>query len=589
MIGEQATSSLQGKMARPSPAALGGERMPSPRKGPEEAGTAAEPAATNGSAGAKPVPLSMRLTGELVSILAMAMATMAIGVALHLHLGFDVWVAATCAVGCYAAMLLVHALMPRHFLVEKVLPATGTITRATALQSENGDASQAIRPLNSPPTQGPLRTSAGQANANRPPMPPRGARVATQTTQTAGPGNGDDGFSLAPPLPPRMPYPPPLAPTEKKASPHHTAPHSSALPAPVKTPPPSAGLAPSPRESDVEMIQSLIRKLADEVNSATSSPPRDANEVATVSERAISTSLDALKATAGSMRAQDEAAQRRQSAPPCEAPAERATESGRPPEVNARLSALAEALALNRVEVLLDPIVDFNAGAPRHFELYLRLRDERGRILDTEESREDFAGTGMLPRIDGSRIAHASQVAVRFAGRGRKSALFSTVSGEALSANKFLQGVADAYRERRSVAGVLIMTFSQADIRGFGAREWHALAEFAAIGFRYCICEVMDLDMDFEDIKSRGFDFAKLDASVFLEGLPAGNELFIPAQDICQHLAGQGLSLIVGDMQNQETAAKVFGFGVLFGQGTLFGGAKAVKRDLFSKSATAAA
>ncbi|KUO55074.1 MAG: hypothetical protein APF80_17240 [Alphaproteobacteria bacterium BRH_c36] len=337
------------------------------------------------------------------------------------------------------------------------------------------------------------------------------------------------------------------------------------------------------------MIQGLIRKLADQVNAATQSPPKEAEAAAVISEQAIATSLNALKVTAGRMRSQDDAAQQRKTAPAEKAGEVRLTESGRPPEVNARLSALAEALALGRVEVLLDPIIDFNAGRPRHFELYVRLRDEQGRVLDTEQSCEDFTGTGMLARIDGARIAHASQIAVRFSGRGRDNALFSTVSGEALSAHNFLNGVAQAYRERRSVAGVLIMTFSQSDVRGFGPREWHALSEFASIGFRYCIAEVMDLDMDFEDLKSRGFDFVKLDADVFLEGLPAGNDVFVPADDVCKHLAGLGLSVIVGGMKNEATAAKVFGFGVLFGQGALFGGAKAVKRELIAGSGHAAA
>lgn len=337
------------------------------------------------------------------------------------------------------------------------------------------------------------------------------------------------------------------------------------------------------------MIQGLIRKLADEVNATNTKPPKGAAAAAAVSERAISTSVDALKATADSMRSQDEAAARRQEAAGDCPPEEARSETGRPAEVNARLSALAEALALGRVEVLLDPIVDFNAGQPRHFELFLRLRDERGRVLDTDKSREDFEGTGMLERIDGARMAHASQIAVRFNGRGRDNALFSTVSGEALSAHTFLQSVADAYRERRSLAGALIMTFAQADVRGFTQREWNALAEFAGIGFRYCISDVLDLDMDFEDLKARGFDFAKLDAAVFLEGLPASNDVFIPAKDICKHLAGIGLSVIVGGMKNKETAAKVFGFGALYGQGTLFGGAKAVKQELISGGGHAAA
>lgn len=341
------------------------------------------------------------------------------------------------------------------------------------------------------------------------------------------------------------------------------------------------------------MIQGLIKKLADEVNAASARPAKD-DEAAAATERAISNSVDALKAAAGSMRSQEAAAARREM--PSGGPqsgsvaAEGLTsESGRPPEVNTRLSALAEALVVGRVEVLLDPIIDFAAQRPQHFEVYLRLRDDKNRILDTNSAREELADTGMLARIDGARVAHASQIAMRFSGRGRDSALFSTVSGEALGADKFLQGVAQAYRERRSLAGLLVMTFAQSDVRGFGAREWYALGEFAKLGFGYCIAEVTDLDMDFEDLKGRGFDFVKLDADVFLRGLAAGNDIFVPASDICRHLSRLGLSVIVGRMDDKRTAAKVFGMGVQLGQGVTFGGAKAVRRGLYSGGGNEAA
>lgn len=587
MIGDEAARPHQQRAAKPGVAGdASREHAGGPMTG--EAGLG----------GAIPVSLPVRLTGEAVSILAMALATLAIGMALNLHGGFAIWTAVACAVACYAVMLVGHALMPRHYAVDKV-PASGSIARAPGLPVEgNGAATErATRAgFNSGPPQrarAPSRT-ASEEPTTAPDKKPAGhpqaggrapGKHSAVVSAPAGAGYwGGVSATYSEEL--ADPFAPPTEPRDQAKRTHVVAAPPMPVAAQQATPPPlssaplTAGI--SPRESDVEMIQGLIRKLADEVNAASVSPPKGAAAAAAVSERAIAASVDALKATAGSMRSRDDAAQRRLAATAECQPDELRSETGRPPEVNARLSVLAEALALGRVEVLLDPIVDFNAGAPRHFELYLRLRDERGRVIDTDQAREEFAGTGMLARIDGARMAHASQVAVRFTGRGRDNALFSTVSGEALSAHKFLQGVADAYRERRSVAGALIMTFSQADVRGFGAREWNALSEFAGIGFRYCISDVMDLDMDFEHLKSRGFNFAKLDAAVFLEGLPAGNEIFIPAQDICKHLAGIGLSVIVGGMKNENTAAKVFGFGVLYGQGALFGGAKAVKRELIA-------
>ncbi|MBU1211283.1 MAG: EAL domain-containing protein [Alphaproteobacteria bacterium] len=598
MIGDEAASPPQAKTAK-----LDAERPGGPNESHGQSGWARrETEARN----LRPVSLPVRLTGEAVSILAMALATLAIGMALHLHVGLDVWAAGATAVLCYAVMLICHAVMPRHYLVDGV-PAVGTILRAPGLPVESHAAPPAAaagysssRQRGGPP-QAPRSAGkqAGSVEPSRPDAPKSNAERSEATTLNR-PGSVEA-------VPPRMqgvapgPQHAQRAGASAPSVQQQGAPQQSARPPALSPANPAPSLAEplsnrgpvtdaaSPREADVEMIQGLIRKLADEVNAATRSPPKGAEAAAVISERAISTSLDALKVTAGRMRAQDDAAEQRKLAPSGNTGEVRLSESGRPPEVNARLSALAEALALGRVEVLLDPIVDFHAGRPRHFELYVRLRDEQGRVLDTEQSREEFAGTGMLARIDGARIAHASQIAVRFTGRGRDNALFSTVSGEAISAHKFLDGVAQAYRERRSVAGVLIMSFSQSDVRGFGPREWHALSEFASIGFRYCIAEVMDLDMDYEDLKSRGFDFVKLDADVFLEGLPAGNDVFVPADDVCKHLAGLGLSVIVGGMKDEATAAKVFGFGVLFGQGALFGGARAVKRELITGSGHAAA
>ncbi len=63
-----------------------------------------------------------------------------------------------------------------------------------------------------------------------------------------------------------------------------------------------------------------------------------------------------------------------------------------------------------------------------------------------------------------------------------------------------------------------------------------------------------------------GFEFVKLDAEVFLEGLraPTGR---VPAADICRYLSEFGLTLIVGRIEDDWLLARILGFGVLLGQG----------------------
>ena len=75
-------------------------------------------------------------------------------------------------------------------------------------------------------------------------------------------------------------------------------------PAPSLDPQPAAAAGPQqggPRDYDVEMIQSLIKKLADEVNAAESAATQAGRPAHT--PPGIEMSLDALRATADTMRA----------------------------------------------------------------------------------------------------------------------------------------------------------------------------------------------------------------------------------------------------------------------------------------------
>src|SRR6185437_13832256 len=113
-----------------------------------------------------------------------------------------------------------------------------------------------------------------------------------------------------------------------------------------------------------------------------------------------------------------------------------------------------------------------------------------------------------------------------------------------------------------------------------------ALGDLAKIGFRFGLDEVTDLDMDFAALKEMGFTFVELDAPVFLEGLPAPGGR-VPASDICRHLAEFGLSLVVGRIEDDWLLARILGFGVLFGKGTLFGAPRLVKDEVVAGPAAA--
>jgi cyclic-di-GMP phosphodiesterase TipF (flagellum assembly factor) len=263
-------------------------------------------------------------------------------------------------------------------------------------------------------------------------------------------------------------------------------------------------------------------------------------------------------------------------------PANRAPRSANPPPArNPQLARIAEAITAERLEVFLEPIQALAEGRTRHFEVSVRLLASDGTVLEQREVARAAQGSGLVPRIDAARMMRAARVARRLADRGRRGSVLATVAGESISDPSFL-GAATS----QSVGGPmqLVLSFAQNEVRAFTAAHAHAIAGMAAAGFGFALEEVTDLDMDFAALKGLGFQFVKLDAPVFLEGLPLPSGR-VPASDLCRYLADFGLTLIVGRIEDDWLLARVLGFGVLYGKGTLFGGPKPVKPEVVAEAA----
>lgn len=253
-----------------------------------------------------------------------------------------------------------------------------------------------------------------------------------------------------------------------------------------------------------------------------------------------------------------------------------------------KLTQIADAIEAGRIDVFLEPILDLGKQQPRHYEVSLSLRDADGAAIAIDDEDEAEYPSGALPLLDSLRLSRTAHVARRLEERSKAGAVFSTFSGQSLTSDDFLTTFADTYDANERLAGQLILTFSQADVRRFRAPHWAMVREMRELGFGFAVRAVTDLDMDFAQLAGAGFKFAKLDAGVFLEGLPAPGAV-VPAADICKFLAGEGLALVIESIDDDAKRARVFGFGVLLGQGALFGGPRLMKAAAISGAQSAAA
>lgn len=361
-------------------------------------------------------------------------------------------------------------------------------------------------------------------------------------------------------------------------------------------------LPPEAPEVNVEYIQDLIKKLADELNGGP--PPQDGKDdldsclaPANEAEAMIGRSVAALETAARTMRGDPAGAPLTSGLgsgaaglgilpPPWSPAAATPGRPGAPPMLDPQLARIAEAVAAERMEVLLEPIQGLSEGRARHYEVSIRLRTADGAALEQSDFSRLAHGSGLMPRLDAARMMRAARVARRLGERGRQGSLLTATAGESLTDEEFLDAAALQPGTDGRIS--LVLSFTQSDVRTFTPIHAEALGSMAASGFGFALEDVTDLDMDFGGLKAMGFEFVKLDAEIFLEGLRAPDGR-VPAADICRYLSEFGLTVIVGRIEDDWLLARILGFGVLLGKGTLFGGAKLVKAEVVSGRGSAAA
>ena len=331
-------------------------------------------------------------------------------------------------------------------------------------------------------------------------------------------------------------------------------------------------------ESEFERVDRLVKRLADNVNQAQAmrgaqlpNETQDAN----LASHQLTNSINALK--------------RANAAAPPQMPAEtslawpKPEQLALPPHGENQRSTILSALNAQRMDVFLEPILDLSEQRPQHYEVSISLRTVSGHAINLAEAASDLSGTGLLPLIDQARIARAGQIARRLADRGKAGAVFTDLHGETLEDGGFKDTFANNPLSSGAFPGQLVLTLPQSHVMTFTTADWHTLDRLRNAGFGFALSDVTTLDMDFPSLAEAGFTFARLDAETFLIGLPT-TDAVVPPQDICRHLAASGLMLIVGGILEDHQLARVFGFGVVFGQGALFGGPRPMKEQATTAS-----
>jgi len=257
----------------------------------------------------------------------------------------------------------------------------------------------------------------------------------------------------------------------------------------------------------------------------------------------------------------------------------------------ALLETVRQALAENRVDLYLQPVVNLPQRRTVFYESFSRLRDETGRIMMPAEYLTVAEPEGLVTAIDNLLLFRCVQIVRRLAKTDKKIGIFCNVSMGSLGDETFFPQFLELLSENRDLAGALIFEFGQAAFDTRGSMEARNMGKLADLGFRFSLDKIIDLDLDFQDLARSDVKFIKVAAQFLLDQLVETDDGLIlkslpdlAAQDFSALTQRYGVEIIVEKVEAERQIVDILELEIGYGQGHLFGEPRPIRDAVLAET-----
>jgi cyclic-di-GMP phosphodiesterase TipF (flagellum assembly factor) len=257
----------------------------------------------------------------------------------------------------------------------------------------------------------------------------------------------------------------------------------------------------------------------------------------------------------------------------------------------ALLDTVREALAENRVDLYLQPVVALPQRRTVFYESYSRLRDATGRVMMPAEYLTVAEPEGLVTSIDNLLLFRCVQIVRRLAKQDRKVGIFCNISTASLADETFFPQFLELLAANRDLAGALIFELGQAAFDARGSVEARNMGKLADLGFRFSLDKVVDLDIDFQDLARSDVKFLKVSAPVLLdelvetdEGLVLRSMPDLAAEDFAALTRRYGVEVIAEKVESERQIVDILELDIAYGQGHLFGEPRAIRDAVLAEA-----
>jgi len=257
----------------------------------------------------------------------------------------------------------------------------------------------------------------------------------------------------------------------------------------------------------------------------------------------------------------------------------------------ALLETVREALAENRVDLYLQPVVGLPQRRTVFYESFSRLRDATGRIMMPAEYLSVAEPEGLVSAIDNLLLFRCVQIVRRLAKNDRKVGIFCNIALGSLGDEAFFPQFLEFLAQNKDMAGALIFELGQPAFDRRGSIEARNMAKLADLGFRFSLDKVTDLDLDFQDLSRADVKFVKVSAEVLLsqlldvDGQTAMRALKdLDAADFAPLTRRYGVEVIAEKVETERQVVDILELNIGYGQGNLFGEPRAIRDAVLAET-----
>jgi cyclic-di-GMP phosphodiesterase TipF (flagellum assembly factor) len=264
----------------------------------------------------------------------------------------------------------------------------------------------------------------------------------------------------------------------------------------------------------------------------------------------------------------------------------------KPSQEEILLQTVRDALADNRVDLYLQPVVSLPQRRTAYYESYSRLRDASGRIMLPAEYLPAAEPAGLISAVDNLLLFRCVQIVRRLAKQDRKVGIFCNISLATLRDESFFPQFLDFLQENKDLAGALIFELGQAAFDERGSIEARNMAKLADLGYRFSLDKVTNLQIDLIDLARADVKFMKVAAPVLAEqliemdgALVMKGKKDLDAADFAAFARRYGVEIIAEKIEQERQVIGVLELDVRYGQGHLFGEPRAIREQVLAETA----